>query len=118
MACEAARDDIWLALGANVRVDIGAATLVRDPAGRGIEDVVGARDIEFGRPDPSSVTAFGYPAEPTLFQPLFDGERVYSCDSPITGSDNPPGPGPDTLQIECDMSGGSSGGGWVEPTVP
>ncbi len=86
------------------------------PPGRGIEDIVGARDIAFGRPDPSSVTAFGYPAEPALFQPLFDGERLYSCDSPITGTDTPPGAGPDTLQIECDMSGGSSGGGWVTPS--
>ncbi len=100
---------------ANVRVDLGAATVVRDAAGRGIEDVVGARDIAFGRSDPTSVTAFGYPASPSLFQPLFDGERLYSCDSPITGTDNPGGSGPDPLQIQCDMSGGSSGGGWVAP---
>jgi hypothetical protein len=100
---------------ANVRVDLGAATVVRDAAGRGIEDVVGARPIAFGRSNPASVTAFGYPASPALFQPLFDGERLYSCDSPITGTDNPAGSGPDPLQIECDMSGGSSGGGWIAP---
>ena len=98
---------------ANVRLDIGAATVARDSAGRGIQDVVGAREIAFGRPEPASVTAFGYPANPTLFQPLFDGEHLYSCDSPITGTDNPAGAGPDPLQIQCDMSGGSSGGGWV-----
>ena len=98
---------------ANVRVDLGAATVVRDAAGRGIEDVVGARPIAFNRAGPGSVTAFGYPANPSLFQPLFDGERLYSCDSPITGSDNPAGSGPDPLEIRCDMSGGSSGGGWI-----
>ncbi|MDQ3760047.1 MAG: hypothetical protein M3331_08915, partial [Actinomycetota bacterium] len=27
--------------------------------------------------------------------------------------DDPPGSGPDTLEINCDMTGGSSGGGWV-----
>jgi Trypsin-like peptidase domain/RTX calcium-binding nonapeptide repeat (4 copies) len=100
--------------GANVRVDFGAATVARDPAGRGIEDIVGARKIAFGQPRTDPITAFGYPAEPTLFEPLFDGERLYSCDSPITGSDTPPGAGPDTVQIDCDMSGGSSGGGWVD----
>ena len=57
--------------------------------------------------------AFGYPAQPTLFHPTFDGQRLYSCVSPVTGSDNPPGNGPETMQIDCDMSGGSSGGGWV-----
>jgi hypothetical protein len=99
---------------ANTRVDFGAATVARDAQGRGIEDVVGSRGIAFGQPRTESVSAFGYPAEPTLFEPLFDGERLYRCDSPITGNDDPPGVGPETLQIECDMSGGSSGGGWVD----
>ena len=31
----------------------------------------------------------------------------------VTGSDSPPGNGPETMQIDCDMSGGASGGGWV-----
>jgi V8-like Glu-specific endopeptidase len=99
---------------ANTRVDFGAATVARDADGRGVEDVVGARHIAFGQPRTKSIAAFGYPAEPTLFQPLFDGERLYRCDSAITGSDDPPGNGPETEQIECDMSGGSSGGGWVD----
>jgi V8-like Glu-specific endopeptidase len=99
---------------ANSRVDFGAVTVARDSDGRGVQDVVGARRIAFGRPRPDSITAFGYPAEPTLFEPLFDGERLYSCDSAITASDDPPGNGPQTMQIECDMSGGSSGGGWVD----
>lgn len=98
---------------ANSRVDFGAVTVARDSDGRGVQDVVGARGIAFGQPRPHAVTAFGYPAEPTLFEPLFDGERLYSCDSTITASDNPPGNGPLTMQIDCDMSGGSSGGGWV-----
>jgi V8-like Glu-specific endopeptidase len=98
---------------ANTRVDLGAATLARDGQGRGVEDVVGARGIAFDKSRNQQLTAFGYPAMPTLFEPLFDGERLYSCESAITGSDNPPGSGPETMQIDCDMSGGSSGGGWV-----
>ena len=99
---------------ANSRVDFGAVTVARDSDGRGVQDVVGARGIAFGGPRPNTVTALGYPAEPTLFEPLFDGERLYSCDSAITASDAPPGNGPPTMQIDCDMSGGSSGGGWVD----
>ncbi len=98
---------------ANTRVDFGAVTVARDAEGRGVEDVVGSRAITFGHARPDTVSAFGYPAEPTLFEPLFDGERLYRCDSAITGTDDPPGTGPETMQIDCDMSGGSSGGGWV-----
>jgi RTX calcium-binding nonapeptide repeat (4 copies) len=97
----------------NVRVDLGAALLARDPSGRGIEDIVGARGIAFDEPREQDYTAFGYPALPTLLHPEFDGERLYSCASPLTGADNPPGGGPAPLEIECDMTGGSSGGGWV-----
>jgi hypothetical protein len=98
---------------ADIRQDHGAAVLARNPEGQGIEDVIGARPIDFRLAREQQFTAFGYPAQPTLFEPTFDGERLYSCGSAVTGSDNPPGNGPETLQIDCDMSGGSSGGGWV-----
>lgn len=102
----------------STRLDIGAALLTRDDQGRGIEDVLGARPIEFNRGRTGNVDAFGYPAEPNpgAFRFDFDGERLYSCASPL-GSDDvvgpPPGDGPVPLAIDCDMSGGSSGGGWV-----
>jgi V8-like Glu-specific endopeptidase len=96
-----------------IRQDLGAARLARDAEGRGIQDAVGSRPIEFALPRAQQFTAFGYPAETTLLGPAFDGERLYTCDSAVTGSDNPPGDGPDTMQIDCDMSGGASGGGWV-----
>lgn len=98
---------------ANVRVDLGAARLARDAQGRGIEDVVGARGIAFNQPRDQQFRAFGYPALPTLLRPDFDGERLYTCSSGRTGDDNPPGGGPPTLEILCDMTGGASGGGWV-----
>lgn len=102
----------------STRLDIGAALLARDDQGRGIEDVLGARPIEFGRERTGNVDAFGYPVEPNpgALRFDFDGERLYSCASAL-GSDDvigpPPGAGPVPLAIDCDMSGGSSGGGWV-----
>jgi hypothetical protein len=98
---------------ADIRQDLGAAVLARGPEGQGLEDVIGARPIDFRLSRDQQYTAFGYPAQPTIFEPTFDGQRLYSCDSPVTGSDNPPGNGPETIEILCDMSGGSSGGGWV-----
>jgi Ca2+-binding RTX toxin-like protein len=98
---------------ADIRQDFGAARLVRDANGQGIEDVIGARPIAFKLPRTEQYTAFGYPAEPTVFEPTFDGQRLYTCASGVTGSDSPPGSGPETMQIDCDMSGGSSGGSWV-----
>jgi hypothetical protein len=98
---------------ADTRLDLGAAVLARNAEGQGIEDAVGARPIDFRLSRSQQFTAFGYPAQPTIFEPTFDGQRLYSCDSPVTDSDAPPGNGPETMQIVCDMSGGSSGGGWV-----
>jgi Ca2+-binding RTX toxin-like protein len=98
---------------ADIRQDLGAARLARNANGQGIEDVIGARQIAFKLGRVQQYTAFGYPAEPTLFEPTFDGQRLYTCDSGVTASDNPPGTGPETVEIACDMTGGSSGGGWV-----
>ncbi len=101
----------------NIRQDLGAALLARDEQGRGIEDLLGARGIAFNGSRTPNITAFGYPAlaNPLSLPPRFDfdGQRLWSCASPITGSDTPPGPGPATMQIACDMTRGSSGGSWV-----
>jgi hypothetical protein len=102
---------------ANIRQDLGAALLARDEQGRGIEDLLGARGIAFNGSRRRNITAFGYAAlaNPLSLPPRldFDGQRLWSCASPITGSDDPPGPGPATMQIACDMTGGASGGSWV-----
>jgi RTX calcium-binding nonapeptide repeat (4 copies) len=101
---------------ANLRLDLGAAILARDTEGRGIEDVVGARGIAFDQARAQVFEAYGYPAVDTntpLLPPNFDGERLYRCQSPRTAADRPPGSGPETSEIECDMTAGASGGGWV-----
>jgi hypothetical protein len=102
---------------ANVRVDLGAATVARDGEGRGIEDVIGARGIVFDERREQRFSIFGYPAQPNLFtlppRIDFDGEHLFRCDSETVGSDSPPGSGPAPVEVDCDMTGGSSGGGWV-----
>jgi RTX calcium-binding nonapeptide repeat (4 copies) len=101
---------------ANLRLDLGAAVLARDEQGRGIEDVVGARRITFDEPRKQVFEAYGYPAvdpNTSLFAPNFNGERLFSCISPRTATDRPPGSGPETLEIACDMTAGASGGSWV-----
>jgi V8-like Glu-specific endopeptidase len=86
--------------------DFTAAT-VRTRSGRRLEDVIGARRIAFGQPRRVQYRAFGYPDEPP-----FDGEHLYRCASGYRGQDNSEGP-PRPIRIACDMTAGSSGGGWV-----
>jgi hypothetical protein len=101
---------------ANLRVDLGAALLARDEQGRGIEDAVGARKIAFDERRDQTFEAYGYPTvDPNtpLLAPNFNGERLFRCVSPRTATDRPPGHGPATLEIACDMTSGASGGSWV-----
>jgi V8-like Glu-specific endopeptidase len=86
--------------------DLGAATLARHGDGRGIQDEIGARGIAFNQRRSQPYSAFGYPV-----QSPFNGQRLYRCDSPFTGSDNIGSPAP--MRIRCNMTGGASGGGWV-----
>ena len=97
---------------ANLSFDLGAAVVARDDEGRGLVDVVGGRGVGFNQPRTQQYASFGYPAESPPIE-FFGGGRMYRCDSPLGGTDNPPGSGPPTNWIACDMNGGSSGGGWV-----
>jgi hypothetical protein len=47
-----------------------------------------------------------YPAGPP-----FDGQRQWVCNSPLVYDDTSANPA--TMGIDCDMTGGSSGGGWI-----
>ena len=80
--------------------------------GKSLEETVGsALPVNFNAPavpKVASITATGYPeAKP------YDGSTLYQCtDKPgrlsINASD------PTMYRIGCSMTGGSSGGGWVE----
>ncbi len=91
----------------NLRYDLGAA-VVRRRGGRQLQSVVGARGIGFNQPRDQDFAIFGYPA--TL---PFTGEIEYSCASSNRGSDSPGVGGPNTVRASCDMTAGSSGGGWI-----
>jgi hypothetical protein len=85
--------------------DFGAA-VVSPSGGTALTDRVGGRGITFNSNRSQNYVSYGYPAAPP-----FDGERLWTCNSPLQTSDssaNPP-----TLGIGCDMTGGSSGGGWI-----
>jgi V8-like Glu-specific endopeptidase len=92
--------------GGDSRFDVSAATLA-PLHGQKIEDVVGARRIRFDGKRSVTYDAIGYPAEAP-----FNGKREFRCVSPYEGADHTVG-SPPTISIACDMTGGSSGGGWI-----
>ena len=85
--------------------DFGAA-VVAPAGGTALTDRVGGRGISFNYNRSQSYVSYGYPAAPP-----FSGERLWTCSSPLQTSDN--GASPATMGIGCDMTGGSSGGGWI-----
>jgi V8-like Glu-specific endopeptidase len=93
-------------LGGDLRFDVGAG-IVERRNGSTLSSVVGARKIAFNRSRKQRYLAVGYPAEGQ-----FNGRREFSCDSGQIGRDGSLG-APATIAIACDMTGGSSGGGWV-----
>ena len=93
----------------DLRYDVGTAVVAANGSGQALQSVVGARAILFNQPEPVSgaVRSFGYPA-----QAPFNGSKLRFCDSSL-GYRDPLTSDPQTMGIGCDMTGGSSGGGWV-----
>lgn len=89
----------------DLRYDVGMATM-KKRNGKRLQRVVGARGIAFRKGRDLHFKAFGYPAEGR-----FDGNRLYGCSSAAEGTDS--GPRPRPTRIDCDMTAGSSGGGWI-----
>lgn len=96
----------------NLHYDLGAAVVGKNTSGQRLQEVVGARGIGFDLPRDQLYDAYGYPAELP-----FTGEREYQCESEQAGSDQTVGSGPATMSIDCDMTGGASGGGWISGTT-
>jgi V8-like Glu-specific endopeptidase len=91
--------------GGDFSFDNGAA-VVNLNGGQSLTSVVGGRNIAFNTARNQNYAAHGYPAAPP-----FNGQRLWVCNSPLVYDDtsaNPP-----TMGIDCDMTGGSSGGGWI-----
>ncbi len=85
--------------------DLGAAA-VNANGGSSLTDVVGGRGIAFNYNRSQQYAAHGYPAGSP-----FNGQRLWVCDSPLSYNDTSANPA--TMGIACDMTGGSSGGGWI-----
>jgi hypothetical protein len=83
-----------------------AGAVMNTNGGSALTDVVGGRGIAFNYNRNQFFTSFGYPAAPP-----FNGQRLWVCESNLLTSD--PTTSPQTMGIGCDMTGGSSGGGWV-----
>jgi hypothetical protein len=97
--------DDWAATG-DFGDDLGAAYV--SPSGGTLTDRVGGRSPAFNDPqfNTRTYTSYGYPA-----QSPYNGQLLWSCNSPLYRSDT--SVQPSTMGIQCSMNGGSSGGGWV-----
>jgi hypothetical protein len=85
--------------------DLGAA-IVSPAGGTALTDRVGGRNIAFNYNRSQTYNSYGYPAAPP-----FNGQRLWRCNSTLQRNDTSANPA--TMGIGCDMTGGSSGGGWI-----
>jgi V8-like Glu-specific endopeptidase len=85
--------------------DNGAAVVSLN-GGSALTDVVGGRNIAFNTARQQQYAAHGYPAGSP-----FNGQRLWVCSSPLRYNDTSGNPA--TMGIDCNMTGGSSGGGWI-----
>jgi V8-like Glu-specific endopeptidase len=87
--------------------DFAAVVVAAAPDGSRLGAVTGGRGIKWNASRHQTFRAFGYPAAPP-----FDGETLRMCESAHRGD----GPGsPPMVTVACDMTEGSSGGGWILP---
>jgi V8-like Glu-specific endopeptidase len=91
----------WVA-SEDINYDVGAA-VVNQLDGESLTDVVGGQSVAFNQPRGQNMYAFGYPAAAP-----YDGSKLIYCSgrviSDILLSND--------LAMNCDMTGGSSGGPW------
>lgn len=95
----------------NSNYDVGAAVVSRNERGQRLADAVGADEIAWNLPHKQVFDVYGYPvAEP------FDGATLQHCaQTPYEGHAffSLLTPGPLNLAVDCEISPGASGGGWV-----
>ncbi|MEU4605786.1 hypothetical protein AB0F43_22610 [Kribbella sp. NPDC023972] len=90
----------WVA-GEDINYDVGAA-VVNPLNGQSLTDVVGGQGIAFNQARGQNMYAFGYPAAAP-----YDGSKLIYCSGSTFNAFISDGIG-----MTCDMTGGSSGGGW------
>ena len=87
-------------------VDLGAAVVGTNTSGQSLNAAAGGRSIVFNSPANQTYTVYGYPAAGR-----FNGQRLRVCQTQWARTDT--STNPDTMGVGCDMTGGSSGGGWI-----
>jgi V8-like Glu-specific endopeptidase len=95
----------WSATG-QFGVDSGAAVPGLNASGQTLSAAVVERSITFNAPRNQSYSVYGYPAAKG-----FNGQRLRVCSTAWSRDDTSSTPAP--MGVPCDMTGGSSGGGWV-----
>jgi hypothetical protein len=88
--------------------DLGAARVAPNSGTTLTASIGGGRTPAFNQPRAQQYNSYGYPAAKP-----FNGQRLWKCDSSLYTSDT--STAPQTMGIQCNMNGGSSGGGWVVP---
>jgi V8-like Glu-specific endopeptidase len=91
--------------------DVGAAVVSRNGRGQLLAKTVGGTGIAWGLKQKQIFDVHGYPAAPP-----FDGETQRLCtQTPFLGHDPRSFlmPGPLNLAVDCNVTGGASGGGWT-----
>jgi V8-like Glu-specific endopeptidase len=102
----------WLADG-NENFDVGAAVVTRNERGQLLGAAVGADGIAWNLSPRQVFDVYGYPVAPP-----FNGSTLEHCpQTPYEGHDflSFLFPGPLNLAVECEVTGGASGGGWLTP---
>jgi V8-like Glu-specific endopeptidase len=100
----------WLA-SENSNFDVGAAVVSRNEKGQRLGDAVGADRIAWNLSPNQVFDVYGYPVAPP-----FDGATLQHCaQTPFEGHAffSFLTPGPLDLAVQCEISPGASGGGWV-----
>jgi V8-like Glu-specific endopeptidase len=102
--------DGWIASG-NENFDVGAAVVVRNEKGQRLADAVGGAGIAWNLKAAQTFDVHGYPAAPP-----FNGETQRICTQTSFLGHDPESflwDGPLNLAVDCNVTGGASGGGWT-----
>lgn len=96
---------------ASENYDVGVAVVQRNERGQRLGAAVGGAGIAWNQRPEQTFDIHGYPSEAP-----FDGETQRLCSqTPYLGHDAESFlvPGPLNLAVECEVTGGASGGGWT-----
>jgi V8-like Glu-specific endopeptidase len=92
----------------NFNYDVGALVLRRNKHRQRVARAVGSVGVATSYTRRHYWYVYGYPAKYP-----FSGRNLYTCESPSWGAERNRQRGPNPTEIACDLTGGSSGGGWI-----